>query len=435
MANRQSGRAVAQLGLDPGHRVIVFLQENKTTDFYFPTMGQWGAAVANSGGLLSAAPNFDQPHDRNAWVHYAIGDYPAYAAQVDNNVVIPFYSWLAKTYTFCDHHFAVGSNSTSGHLLAVGGQTPTMKNPSFTGNYPTWDLPTIFGVADAAGVGWAAFPDDSGYPTKYYKSLETSAAKANIHPPSEFITMARAGTLPRLVYAWSPSGYDEHPPSKSNPNYVTDGENYVWQRIQAVVDGGGWADTTFILTWDDWGGYTDSVPTPDIETTVDAQHPQGFQAIGGSRIPLLMFGGRVRQGIDPQWHSHASIPRTIIDLLDLGSMGVPRVDTAPSLASHVDPTITRPQPPSPGSSITQPDPPSPAPRPVPPDPWPAATTAMPALVTLDGSVVLAPSDAIVRAKPPKPPAPQHTESRGHLGRGAASPARLSADDLLETQRG
>jgi len=26
----------------PGHRVIVFLQENKTTDFYFPTLAAWG---------------------------------------------------------------------------------------------------------------------------------------------------------------------------------------------------------------------------------------------------------------------------------------------------------------------------------------------------------------------------------------------------------
>ena len=36
-----------------GHRVVVFLQENKTTDFYFPTLAAWGAAVANQGGLLA----------------------------------------------------------------------------------------------------------------------------------------------------------------------------------------------------------------------------------------------------------------------------------------------------------------------------------------------------------------------------------------------
>lgn len=130
-----------------GHRVIVFVQENKTTDFYFPTMAAWGAAVADHGNVLAAPPNFDQPHDRNAWVHYAMGDYPALPVQIDNDTVIPFYSYLAKQFVFADHHFGLGSNSTSGHMLAIGGQTPTMKNPPFVGAHPVWDLPSIFTAA------------------------------------------------------------------------------------------------------------------------------------------------------------------------------------------------------------------------------------------------------------------------------------------------
>ena len=180
-------------GAVAGHQVIVFLQENKTTDFYFPTLAAWGAAVANHGALLSTPPNFDQPHDRNAWVHYAMGDYPALNVQVDNDTVIPFYSWLAKQYTFCDHHFGLGSNSTSGHMLAIGGQTPTLKNPPFIGPAPTWDLPSIFSVAQAAGVSWAAFPDGSGYPTKLYTSL-TVAPHRPARPPRH--GCATGGHLP-----------------------------------------------------------------------------------------------------------------------------------------------------------------------------------------------------------------------------------------------
>jgi len=389
-----------------GHRVVVFIQENKTTDFYFPTLAAWGAAVANKGNLLSAAPNFDQPHDRSAWVHYAAGDYPALDVQVDTDVVIPYYSWLAKQFTFCDHHFGLGSNSTPGHMLAIGGQTPTLKNPPFTGAHPVWNLPSIFSLADQAGVEWAAFPDGSGYPTKFYTSLGTAAALANIHSPSQFVPMAKGGTLPPICYVWSPSGYDEHPPATDNPNYVTNGQGLVWQRVQAVIDGGGWEDTTFILTWDDWGGYTDSVRTPAIETVPDALHPNGFQIIGGSRIPLIIFGGKVSQGIESQWHSHASIPKTIIDLLGLPAIGVPRVDQAPSLAGRVDPTLSRPQPPAYGSTITQPPAPQPTPKPVKPKPWPKPLGGqMPDLVTLDGTTLSAPTDGAVRPKPPKPPQP------------------------------
>ena len=387
-----------------GHRVIVFLQENKTTDFYFPTLAAWGAALAQHGGLLATPPDFDQPHDRNAWVHYAMGDYPALAAQIDNDAVIPFYSWLAKQFVFADHHFGAGSNSTSGHMLAIGGQLPTMKNPPFVGAHPVWDIPLIFTVAERAGVSWGAFPDQSGYPTKFYRSLTVAPGTGNVHPPKDFIPMAKAGALPQVCYVWSPSGYDEHPPHVSDPTYVRKGQDLVWQRVQAVIDGGGWATTTFVLTWDDWGGYTDSVPTPVIETVPDAVHPTGFAAIGGSRIPLIMFGGKVTQGIDPHWHSHASIPRTIIDLLGLPPMGVPRVDTAPTLAGHVDTTLTRPEPPAPGTVITQPTPPHPPPQPVPPAPWAGPLgQPMPPLITLDGSTLPAPTDGVVRVKPPKPP--------------------------------
>ncbi len=388
------------------HRVVVFLQENKTTDFYFAAMAAWGAAVATHGPLLAAAPNFDQPHDRNAWVHYAMGDYPALGAQVDTDTVIPFYSWLAKQFVFCDHHFGAGSNSTPGHMLAVGGQMPTMRNPPFTGPHPVWDIPSIFTTAQAGGLSWAAFPDGSGYPTKFYASLTTAPGVQHVHPPKDFIPMAKAGTLPRVCYVWSPAGYDEHPPHVSDPAYATRGQNLVWDRVQAVIDGGHWPDTTFILTWDDWGGYADSLPTPSVETVPDALHPGGFQAIGGARIPLLMFGGHVSQSVDPQWHSHASIPKTIIDLLGLPPIGVPRVDHAPSLAHLLDPALTRTVPPAPGTVITQPPPPHPTPTPRQPHPWAGPLgVAMPDLVTLDGSHLPAPTDGAVRPKPPAPPKP------------------------------
>lgn len=390
----------------PGHRVIVFLQENKTTDFYFAGLAAWGAAVANNGNLLVAPPNYDQPHDRNAWVHYALGDYPALSVQIDTDVVIPYYSWLAKQFVFADHHFGSGSNSTPGHMLAIGGQMPTLRNPPFVGPHPVWNIPSIFSLAQQAGISWAAFPDQGGYPTKFYTTLTQPPGSANVFPPKDFIPMAKAGTLPDICYVWSPSGYDEHPPAVSNPQYITHGQNLVWDRVQAVIDGGGWENTTFILTWDDWGGYADSVPTPNIETIPDALHPEGFQIIGGSRIPLLMFGGMVAQRIDPEWHSHASIVKTIIDLFGMPPLGVTRVDTAPSLAHLVDPSVTRDVPPVPGATITQPEAPKPTPEPVSPQPWPGSLhMPMPALVTLDSTTLPAPADGVVRPAPPK--APKH----------------------------
>jgi phospholipase C len=66
-------------------RVVVLMQENKTTDYYFPTMSAWGAQVQR-GPTLSTAPSVQDPtHDRNTWVHYKIGDYGPPSTQLDND--------------------------------------------------------------------------------------------------------------------------------------------------------------------------------------------------------------------------------------------------------------------------------------------------------------------------------------------------------------
>jgi Phosphoesterase family len=352
----------------------------------------------------------DPPHDRSAWVHYKMGDYAPPAVQIDNDAVLPLYSWLAKQFTFCDHHFGLGTNSTSGHMLAVGGQTATLRNPP-QGSAPVWDLPTIFKHVQASGISWGAFTGSDRYPLAFYKELQDAASRASIHTSTKpaddkFTQMAAAGTLPDFCFVWSPGGFDEHAPDRrSDPQYVTKGHDLTWQRVDAVVKAGQWGNTVFLLTWDDWGGYADHVDTPDAETVVDALHPKGFQLIGGTRIPLVMFGGQVKQGIESNWHSHACIAKTVIDLLKLKPFGVPRVDSARSLAGRVDPKLNRPAPPGLGSAIVQPPPPDPRPQPVPPQPWEGPSAQpLPDLVGNGGVAIAAPNDALVQPKPPHKPA-------------------------------
>jgi hypothetical protein len=426
----------------PISRVVVFIQENKTTDFYFPSLAAWGAVVQPYGIPLTAPPDYDQPHDRDAWVHYAMGDYPAVRLSIDNDAVIPYYSWLAKTFTFCDHHFGAGSNSTSGHLMTFSGQTPTFRNPPFTGPHPLWDLPTVFRLAERAGHTWGAFVDQNGYPAYLVAELSDPSAHASIHGPGSFATLAHAGTLPDLCYVWSPSGYDEHPPLTPNsPGYIKNGHDLVWREVDALIAGGEWQQTLFILTWDDWGGYADHVQTPAIETLPDALHPGGFQAIGGSRIPLIVFGGQVVQGIDSAWHSHASIAKTAIDALGLPPLGVTQVDSAPSMIGRVNPTLVRPPPPAYGSTIVQPPPPSPPPTPVPPGRWPGSLNVpMPPILLNGGGTLPPPSDAVVRAAPPHLPigAPRAAAGPSHrtpVAKKAVAKKRAPVTKVTGTTRG
>lgn len=300
--------------------------------------------------------------------------------------------------------------------MAIGGQTPTLKNPPFGSGGPQWDLPSIFVHAEKAGLSWAAVADQDRYPLKFYSELATPARVGNIHraragAPDPFIALVNTGGLPNVTYVWSPGGYDEHPPYKtSDPGYLQRGHDLTWQRVDAVVNAGLWDSTTFILTWDDWGGYADHVTTPVSETTIDALHPGGFAIIGGSRIPLIIFGGHVTQGIDTTWRSHAALPKTVIDLFGLTPMGIPRVDSAESLAVNVRPgTPTRPAPPKFGTTVIQPAPPKTRPAPLPPLPWTGVTNIPLAPVILNsGRTLPAPDDAVVHKPPPKlPPLAPH----------------------------
>jgi hypothetical protein len=244
-------------------------------------------------------------------------------------------------------------------------------------------MPSLPGHAADHGLTWKAYTGASGYPVQFYAQLKGSP---NIARSAQFAADAARKALPALSMIWHDSPDDEHPPAN-----VTIGQNAVWQAIDAVVKAGLWNSTVFMLTWDDWGGYDDHVATPNVETDL-----QGVQLAYGPRVPLLMFGGRVKPGIDHRWSSHVTIPKTALQLLGLPPLGVPRVDDNPGLADRVD-TATpasqlplMPQPPAYGATITRPAPPKPTPTPVPPPPPPVTSPTPVGPVLLRGGTTLPP---------------------------------------------
>jgi len=367
-----------------GH-VVVFVQENHTTDQYFRSMAAWGANVATGWPVTPNPPLADHPHTRAAYAKWLAAQQtgaptPAVHSQEDTLAVLPFYAYLAATGAFAENHCSgFGTNSTPNHLLIVGGQSPTLRNPPRSQPPPLWDLPSLPGHAADHGLTWKAYTGSSGYPVSFYTQLHGSA---NIVRSDQLSVDAATGRLPQLSMVWHDSPYDEHPVAD-----VRRGQDAIWQAVTAVAAAGLWDDTVFLLTWDDWGGFDDHVVTPDVEHT-----PDGVQLAYGPRVPLLLFGGRVRPGIDSRWTSHVSIGKTVLDLLGLPPLGVPRLDDAPSLADLVAASPLSPPPPAFGATIVQPTPPRPTPTPTPPPPPPVAVSAPVGPVLLRGGGTLPPPD-------------------------------------------
>jgi hypothetical protein len=372
-------------------RVIIMVQENHTVDSYFRGLAPYGGNVATDWPLATNPPASDPSHDRNAYYRWLTEASTGAHVQFDTVNVLAYYLYLAVTGAFLENHCAgFGTNSTANHLIIVGGQSPTLKNPSSSAS-PEWDMPSLPGHAGDNGVSWRAYAASADYPVAFYTQLKGSP---NVVSSSQFLTDARAGALPSLVMLWHNSPLDEHPPAD-----VTKGMDIIWQSVDAVVQAGGWDETVFMLTWDDWGGYDDHIKTPVLEYT-----PDNVQLAYGPRIPLLIFGGQVKPGIDSRWNGHASIAKTAIELLGLPALGVPRVDQAPTLADLVDPTqAASPPPPAFGSTVNLPPAPSPpiAPHPTPPPPV-LTPSPVGAVILRDGSTLPAPNDAPLPQQPNPP---------------------------------
>ena len=264
---------------------------------------------------------------------------PAFRAQFDTTAVLPFYAYLAATGAFLQNHCSgFGTNSTPNHLLIVGGQSPTLRNPPRSAPQPEWDMPSLPGHAQPR-------------PDLDLLHRHIRLPRRVLHPtqrpsPTSSATTASAPTpriCPALSIVWHDSPYDEHPVAD-----ITLGHNQIWTDVAAVAAAGHWDDTVFLLTWDDWGGYDDHVVTPNVEHT-----PDGVQLAYGPRVPLLIFGGPVTPGIDTRWNSHVSIPKTVLELLACRRWAY-RVDDAPSLADLVDSSVSNPPPPAFGTAIADP---------------------------------------------------------------------------------
>ena len=207
-------------------RVVIMVQENHTTDNYFRGLAPYGADVATDWPIAANPPASDNPHDRHAYFEWLTGASTGAHVQFDTASVLPYYLYLAVTGAFLEGHCAgFGTNSTANHLLIVGGQSPTLKNPSSRSPAPLWDMPSLPGLAQAHNVAWRAYAASNDYPVGFYTELKGSP---NIVPSAQFVTDAKAGRLPALVMLWHNSPYDGHP--RAN---VTEGMDRIWQSADA----------------------------------------------------------------------------------------------------------------------------------------------------------------------------------------------------------
>jgi phospholipase C len=233
------------------------------------------ASCVNQLDKPGLPPDFNSPHPRPA----------------------PFYAWTDLTYL-------LHKNSVSWAYYVFSGTEADTQDDE--------EMATPKKAQNAATPGiWNPLP--------FFTTVQADGELGNVRDLADFFAAAKAGTLPAVSWIAPNGRFSEHPPA-----LVSDGQNYVTNLINAVMQGPDWNSTAIFLTWDDWGGFYDHVVPPVVDQN-------GY----GLRVPGIVISPYAKQGyIDHQTLSHDAYVKFIEDVF----IGSQRID--PTTDGRTDPRPT-----------------------------------------------------------------------------------------------
>jgi phospholipase C len=206
---------------------------------------------------------------------------------------LPVLSALATGYAVCDHWFAsLPTETLPNRAFTLAGTSQGIMDDKTK----TYTCPSIFGSLTKAGVSWMVYGYDKQPLTRADFPDVASAPASNFGLFTDFQAAAAAGSLPAFTFlepSWSSTGNSQH------PNYdVALGEQLIHDTYEALRAGPNWAQTLFVLTYDEHGGCYDHVPPPWGATPPDATvGPTGFDFTRfGVRVPTLLISPLIAPG-------------------------------------------------------------------------------------------------------------------------------------------
>jgi phospholipase C len=151
-------------------------------------------------------------------------------------------------------------------------------------------------------------------PLGNFTTVQQNHQLGNIMTVDRFVAAAQGGTLPQVSWVVPGAGVSEHPPSS-----VKDGMDYVTSLVNAVMHGPEWSSSAIFITWDDWGGFYDHVPPPNVDEN-------GY----GLRVPGLVISPWAKKGyIDHQTLSQDAYLKLIEDVFINSQRLDPNTDGRP----------------------------------------------------------------------------------------------------------
>ena len=322
----------------PIKHVVFLIKENRTFDHLFGTFpGANGVTVGRRDGEdFPLLPGNDQrlesdiPHcyecalrayNGGAMDGFYQGEFPDNAyTQLRRNQLPNYWHW-AKEYALFDNFFASAHGpSFPNHLFTIaatsGGafDNPRRDHPSIRGSLtfgcdapeqqdvavmdsegnvkyvrPCFDFLTEGDLLTRADIPWAYYAakeDQRGYIWSAYSAIRRYREnperwQRHMFPVDDVVEDIDAGLLPPVTWITPRFELSEHPEFN-----FCHGENWTTEVINAIMRSPMWPTTAIFLTWDDYGGFYDHEPPPQVD---------GFGF--GIRVPLIVVSPYAKEGV------------------------------------------------------------------------------------------------------------------------------------------
>jgi len=345
----------------PIKHVVFLIKENRTFDHLFGTFpGANGVSFGMDHGVrrpllrgTDQATGEDIPHcypcalaawdegrmdgfnqseaaDRWAYTQLHKEQLPNYWHWASRNVLFDNVFASAQGPSFPNHLYTIAAQSGGAHdnprrppglgSLTFGCDAPPEQLVEVVDSEgvvkkipPCFDFLTEGDLLNDAEIPWAYYAaqeDQKGYIWSAYSAIRRYREhpdrwQRHMHSVDTVVQDIRAGALPPITWITPRFELSEHPEYS-----FCHGENWSTQVIDAIMQSPMWKNTAIFLTWDDYGGFYDHAPPPQVDDF-------GF----GIRVPMMVLSPYSVDGkVSHELGEFSSVLRFIEDNWGLGKL-------------------------------------------------------------------------------------------------------------------
>jgi phospholipase C len=290
------------------------------------------ALQAWNQGKMDGFATISQPAERYAYTQYRREDIPNLWRWASRFVLGDNFFASAQGPSFPNHLYTIAATSGGTHENPIQDRAALEERHRTTGLFKAWGCDSIEGayvtvtssegvpekvppcfdfetegdLLSGAGIPWAYYSAtqyQNGYLWSAYDAVRhvrenPDVWQNHIFAVDGFVRDLRDGLLPPVTWVTPRFPLSDHPEYS-----MCWGENWTTRIVNAIMRSPMWADTAIFLTWDDYGGFYDHVPPPQVD---------GFGF--GIRVPLLVISPYAKQGyVDHTLGEFSSVLRFIED--------------------------------------------------------------------------------------------------------------------------